>query len=119
MVYSLNLILRSVGHKVKIHKVTGPDVGNERGTGMPHGTTRVRSVSLTWRVTGDVEIMDYVVLPHGKDNRFPPRPLILDVVMTHDLNGRTITYTNGNLTYTLSSNDTPQSDGILKNTDTE
>ena len=59
---------------------------------------------------------DCVVLPRGEDNRLPPRPLILDVTMTHDRYGGTITYTTGKLTHTMSSNDTPQSDDVLKNT---
>ena len=44
---------------------------------------------------GDIEIKDYIVLTHGEDNRLPPRPLILDVTMTHDRYGRTTLYTNG------------------------
>ena len=50
-------MLRSVVHRVKIHKVA-PAVGNERG---------------------DVEIKDYIVLTHGEDNRLPPLQLILNV----------------------------------------
>ena len=61
-VYRLSSLLRSVGHRVKTHKVT-PAVGNERG---------------------DIEIGKYIVLPRGQDNRLPPRPLLLDFTMTHD-----------------------------------
>ena len=43
-VYKLSLLLSSVGHRVKTHKVT-PVVGNERG---------------------DIEIKDYVILPAEK-----------------------------------------------------
>ncbi len=57
---------RSVGHRVKTHKVT-PAAGNERG---------------------DVEIKDYVILTRGEDNRLPPRTLIMEVTMTHDRYGR-------------------------------
>ena len=46
IVYRLSSMILSVGHRVKIHKVT-PAVGNERD---------------------DVEIKDYVVLPPGQNN---------------------------------------------------
>ena len=93
LVYRLSLMLRSVGRRVKIHKVA-PAVGNERG---------------------DAEIKDYVVLPRGEDNPLPPHPLMLDVTMTHDRYGRTTLHTNGSLTHRFSSNGTPQPDGALKN----
>ena len=35
------------------------------------------------------------MLPRGEDNRLPPRPLILDVTMTHDRYERTTLHTNG------------------------
>ncbi len=57
MVYRLGFILGSVGHKVKIHKIT-PATGKERG---------------------DLEIKDYVVLQktQDQDDRLhPPRTLI-------------------------------------------
>ena len=57
---------------------------------------------------GDVEIKDYVVLPRGGDTHRPPRPLMLDVTMTHDRYGRTTLHTNGSLTHRISSNDAPQ-----------
>jgi hypothetical protein len=56
-------------------------------------------------------------LPRGEDNRLPPRPLILDVTMTHDRYGRTPLHTNGNRTYTISSNGVLQPDDALKNAD--
>jgi hypothetical protein len=46
IVYRISSMIRSVGHRVKIHKVA-PAVGNERD---------------------DVEIKDYVVFPPGQDN---------------------------------------------------
>ena len=55
-------MLRSVVHRVKIHKVA-PAVGNERE---------------------NVEINDYVVLPRGEDNRLPPLPMILGVTSDDD-----------------------------------
>ncbi len=27
----------------------------------------------------DIEIKDYVILPHGEDDRLPPRTLVMDV----------------------------------------
>ena len=54
-------------------------------------------------------------MPRGEDTRLPPRPLILDVTMTHARYGRTPLHTNGNLTHTISSNGAPQPDGALKN----
>ena len=54
-------MLGSVGHRVKVHKITRA-VGNERG---------------------DIEIKDYVVLPRGRNNCLPRRLLILDFTMTH------------------------------------
>ncbi len=56
-------------------------------------------------------------MPRGEDNRLPPRPLILDVTMTHDRYGRTPLHTNGNHTYTISSNGALQPDDALKNAD--
>ena len=64
---------------------------------------------------GDIEVVNYVVLPRTQDNYLSPRPLILDVTMTYDHYGRSTLHTNGNPTHTLSSNDTPQSDHSLKN----
>ncbi len=77
IVYRLSLLLRSVGHRVKTHRIT-PDPDNERG---------------------DIEIQDYVFLPRGKDDRLPPRTLVMDVTMTHDRYGRTTQHTNGTITH--------------------
>ena len=52
-----------------------------------------------------------------KTTCLPPRPLILDVTMTHGHYGRKTLFANGNLTHTISSNDAPQTDGALKNVD--
>ncbi len=62
VVYHLGVILGSVGHRVKIHKIT-PVTGKERG---------------------DLEIKDYVVLqkPQEQSDRLPPpRTLILDFTL--------------------------------------
>ena len=63
VVYRLNGIFGSVGHRVKIHKIT-PATGKERG---------------------DLEIKEYVVLqkPQEHADRLPPpRTLILDFTLT-------------------------------------
>jgi hypothetical protein len=80
IVYRLSLFLHSVGHRVKTHRIT-PFSVNERG---------------------DVEIKDYVLLPHGEDDRIPPRTLVMDVTMTHDRYGRTTQRTNGALKHRVS-----------------
>jgi hypothetical protein len=62
--YRLGGIFGSVGHRVKIHKIT-PTTGKERG---------------------DLEIKDYVVLqkPQEQTDRLPPsRTLILDFTLTY------------------------------------
>ena len=82
----------SVGHLVKVHKIT-PTVGNERG---------------------DIEIKDYVVLPHGQDNCLSPRSLIVDFTMIHDRYGRSHPHSNGKLTHTLS-NRSSHTDDTSKN----
>jgi hypothetical protein len=51
VVYRLSLLLHSVGHRVKTHRIT-PAVGNE---------------------LGDIEIKDDLILPHGEDDRLPKR----------------------------------------------
>ena len=59
VVYKLGTLLGSVGHRVKIHKIT----------------------SVTDKERGDMEIKDYVVLqkPQTQDNRLPPpHTLIMD-----------------------------------------
>jgi hypothetical protein len=63
----------------------------------------------------EVPLKVFVVLPRGEDSLLPPRPLMLDVTMTHDRYGRTNVHTNGSLTHSISSNGTPQPDGTLKN----
>jgi hypothetical protein len=52
---------------------------------------------------GDIEIQDYVFLPHGEDDRIHPRTLVMDVTMTHDRYGRTTQHTNGALTHRVPS----------------
>jgi len=84
-------MLRSVGHRVKTHKVT-PAAGNERG---------------------DIEIDNYVVLPRGEDNLLPPRTLIMDFTMTHDRYVRSNVSTNGMLTHRIRSTGEPKPDGAL------
>ncbi len=85
------MLLCSVGHRVKPHRIT-PIADNERG---------------------DIEIKDYVILPPGKDDRFPPHTLVMDVKMTHDRYGRTTQRTNGALSHRVSSTCVPQPDGTL------
>ena len=89
--FSLSLLLVSVGHRVKIHKIT-PAVGNERG---------------------DIEIKDYDVFPRGHDNYLPPRPLILDFTMMHDHYGRSHVHPTGKLTH-AGGHGVPQPDDALK-----
>ncbi len=88
------MLLRSVGHRVKTHKIT-PVPDNERG---------------------DIEIQDYVFLPRGEDDRIPSRTLVMDVTMTHDRYGRTTHHTNGTLTHRVPSTGAPQPDGALNKT---
>jgi hypothetical protein len=52
-------------------------------------------------------------LPHGEDDRIPPRTLVMDVTMTHDRYGRTTQHTNGALTHRVSSTGAPHPDGAL------
>ena len=95
MVYRLGGILGSVGHKVKIHKIT-PATGKERG---------------------DLEIKDYVVLqkPQEKTDRLPPpRTLILDFTMTHPHYGRSHVHPIGQVTNIRRSDGAPEPDGALK-----
>ncbi len=66
VVYHLGGIFDSVGHRVKIHKIT-PSTGKKKG---------------------DLEIKDYVVLqkPLEQTDRLPPpRTLILVFTLTHTL----------------------------------
>jgi hypothetical protein len=86
IVYRLSLLLRSVGHRVKTNRITPATVNQH----------------------GDIEIQDYVILPHGEDDELPPLTLIMDVTMPHDRYGRTTHHTNGALTHRVSSTGPPQ-----------
>ena len=69
VVYRFGGILGSVGHRVKIHKIT-PATGKERD---------------------DIEIKDYVVLQKPQEQTDclpPPCTLILDFTLTHTRFGR-------------------------------
>ena len=68
-----------------------------------------------WGYNGDIEVKDYVIYPRGEDDRFPPRTMMMDVTMTHDLFGCSTQRTNGSLTHRVSSTGAPQPDGVLKN----
>jgi hypothetical protein len=95
VVYRLGGILGSVGHRVKIHKIT-PVQGKERG---------------------DVEIRDYVVLQktrNGTDCLPPPRTLISDFTMTHSRYGRSQMSSLGQLTHSRRSDGAPEPDGALR-----
>ncbi len=88
-------ILGSVGHRVKIHKIT-PATGKERG---------------------DLEIKDYVVLqkPQEQVDRLPPpRTLILDFTMTYPRYGRSHVHPIGHLTSIRRSDGAPEPDGALR-----
>jgi hypothetical protein len=95
VVYRLGGILGSVGHRVKIHKIT-PAQG---------------------KVRGDVEIRDYVVLQKPRDVTDclpPPRTLILDFTMTHTRYGRSQISSLGQLTHSRRSDGVPEPDGALR-----
>jgi hypothetical protein len=95
VVYRLGVILGSVGHRVKIHKIT-PETGKERG---------------------DLEVKDYVVLqkPQEQADRLPPpRTLILDFTLTHTLYGSSHVHTTGQVTNTRCSDGAPELDGALR-----
>ena len=91
VVYRLSGILGSVGHRVKIHKIT-PSTGKE------------------W---GDLEIKDYVVLqkPQEQADLLPPRTLILDFTLTHTLYVSSHVHTTGQLTNKRCSDVVPETDG--------
>jgi hypothetical protein len=79
--YKLSGFLGSVGHRVKIHKIT-PVTGKERD---------------------DLEVKDYVVFqkPQEQADRFPPpRTLIMDFTLTHTQYGRSNLHPNGQLSHT-------------------
>jgi hypothetical protein len=95
VVYHLDGIFGSVGHRVKIHKIT-PVTGKERV---------------------DLEIKDYVVLqkPLQQADRLPPpRTLIMDFTLTHTRYDSSHVYTTGHLTNIRSSDGTPELDGALR-----
>ena len=91
----MGTLLGSVGHRVKIHKIT-PATGKERG---------------------DLEVKDYVVLqkPEVQDNRLPPpHTLSADFTMTHVRFGRSHFHPMGQLTNTRHSDGDPDPDRDLK-----
>ena len=91
-VYRLGGILGSVGHRVKIHKIT-PATGKKRG---------------------DLEIRDYVVLQKPRDvtDCLPsPRTLILDFTMTHTRYGRSQLSSLGQLTHSRRLDGVPEPAG--------
>jgi hypothetical protein len=99
VVYHLVGIFGTVGHRVKIHKIT-PATGKERG---------------------DLEIKDYVVLqkPQEQTDRLPlPRTLILDFTLSHYVThtrcDSSHVHTSSHLTNTRRSDDTPELDGGLR-----
>ena len=95
MVYRFGGILGSVGHRIKIHKIT-PATDKERD---------------------DIEIKDYVVLQKPReltDRLPPPRTLILDFTLTHTRFGRSQLHSLGQLTHTRRSDGAPELDGALR-----
>ncbi len=93
-VYKLSGILGSVGHRVKIHKIT----------------------SVQDKERGDLEVRDYVVLQKpqdGTDRLPPPRTLIMDFTLTHNRFGRSHLHSNGHLTHNRRSDGAPEPDGAL------
>ena len=93
VVYKLGALFGSVGHRVKIHKIT-PATGKERG---------------------DIEIKDYVVLQKPQADRLPPpRTLIMDYTMTHVRFGRSHLHPMGQLTNTGRSDGAPDPDAAFK-----
>jgi hypothetical protein len=91
VVHRLVSFLGSVGHRVKIHKIT-PTTDKERG---------------------DLEIKDYVVLqkPQQTDRLPPPRTLIMDFTLDHTRFGRSSVHPIGQLTHTRRSDGAPEPDG--------
>jgi hypothetical protein len=95
VVYRLGGIFGSVGHRVKIHKIT-PATGKERG---------------------ELEIKDYVVLQKSQeqvDRLPPPRTLILDFTLTYTRYGSSHVHSTGQLTNTRRSVGAPELDGALR-----
>jgi hypothetical protein len=98
VVYHLGGIFSSVGHRVKIHKIT-PTTGKERD---------------------DLMIKDYVVLqkPQEQADRLPPpRTLILDFTLPHTWYDSSHVHTTGQLTNTRSSDGVPEFDGVPREVD--
>jgi hypothetical protein len=80
VVHRLGDLLGSVGHRVKIHKITP---AKERD---------------------DLEIKDYVVLqkPHEQTDRLPPpRTLVMDFTLTHARFGRSSVHPIGQVSQSL------------------
>jgi hypothetical protein len=95
VVYRLGGIFGSMGHRLKIHKIT-PDTGKERDA---------------------PEIKDYVVLQKPQeqaDHLPPPRTLILDFTLTHTRYGSSHVHTTGQMTNIRRSDDAPEFDGVLR-----
>ena len=95
VVYRFSRILGSVGHRVKINKIT-PSTVKERG---------------------DIEIRDYVVLQKPRDLSDclpPPRTLIMDFTLTHTRFGRSPLCSLGQLTHASRSDGAPDPDGALR-----
>ncbi len=95
VVYHLGVIFGSVGHIVKIHKIT----------------------STTGKERGDLEIKDYVALQKPQeqaDHLPPPRTLILDFTLTHTRYVSSHVHTTGQLANTRRSDGSPELDGDLR-----
>ena len=95
VVHRLGDLLGSVGHRVKIHKIT-PVTDKERD---------------------DLEVKDYVVLqkPQEQADRLPPpRTLIMDFTLSHKHFGHSSFHPIGHLTHTRCSDGVPEPDGALK-----
>jgi hypothetical protein len=98
VVYRLVVILSSVVHRVKTHKIT-PVTDKERG---------------------DLEIKDYVDFqePQEQTDRLPPpRTLILDFTLTHTCFGRSHVHSIGQLTHTRSLDGVPEPDSVIRTVD--
>ena len=93
VVYKLGTLFGSVGHRVKIHKIT-------------HATGKER---------GDIEIKDYVVLEKPQADLLPPpHTLIMDYTMTHVRFGRSHLHPMVQLTNTRRSDGAPDPDAVFK-----
>ena len=95
VVYKVRTLLGSVGHRVKIHKIT---------------PTTVKEL-------GDLEVKDYIVLqkPQAQDNHLQsPLTLVTDFTMTHVRFGLSLLHPMGQLTNTRRSDGAPDPDGVLK-----